>query len=142
MLFQLTDMPPNPLYLKGAQRVGCWPCIFARKGEIRQIAELDPKRIDMIRDLEAKVQSAAEVRQAVKGTTLEAQGHMRPTFFTALGSLRVNGASKQIPIDDVVKWSETAHGGKEYEPFVDRSGEGCLRWGICDQPATDGPIDV
>jgi len=26
-------VPPNPLYLRGAGRVGCWPCIMARKAE-------------------------------------------------------------------------------------------------------------
>ena len=30
---------PNPLYVAGAERVGCWPCIYSRKSEIRMIAE-------------------------------------------------------------------------------------------------------
>jgi 3'-phosphoadenosine 5'-phosphosulfate sulfotransferase (PAPS reductase)/FAD synthetase len=42
-------LPPNPLYLLGASRVGCWPCIYARKAEIRLIADIDPERIDQIR---------------------------------------------------------------------------------------------
>lgn len=46
---------PNPLYLMGASRVGCWPCIMARKGEIRLIADTDPKRIDRLRVLETEV---------------------------------------------------------------------------------------
>jgi 3'-phosphoadenosine 5'-phosphosulfate sulfotransferase (PAPS reductase)/FAD synthetase len=43
---------PNPLYLKGASRVGCWPCIFARKSEIRFLADHDPNRLAVIRRLE------------------------------------------------------------------------------------------
>lgn len=39
----------NPLYLAGSERVGCWPCIHARKEEIRRLAEVDPGRIDEIR---------------------------------------------------------------------------------------------
>ena len=46
---------PNPLYLRGASRVGCWPCIFARKSELRLLAEIDPARIELIRALEAEV---------------------------------------------------------------------------------------
>lgn len=43
---------PNPLYLKGASRVGCWPCIFARKSEIRFLAGHDPNRLAVIARLE------------------------------------------------------------------------------------------
>jgi len=32
---------PNPLYLRGHNRVGCWPCIHAKKAEIRLMAS-DP----------------------------------------------------------------------------------------------------
>lgn len=35
------DLRPNPLYLLGASRVGCWPCIFARKKEIELISRVD-----------------------------------------------------------------------------------------------------
>ncbi len=45
-------LAPNPLYLLGASRVGCWPCIFARKAEIRFLAEHDPNRIRVIQRLE------------------------------------------------------------------------------------------
>ena len=33
---------PNPLYAMGAKRVGCWPCIFARKEEIYLISKARP----------------------------------------------------------------------------------------------------
>jgi len=42
------DLRPNPLYLLGAARVGCWPCIFARKAELRLIA-LNPGSREYIR---------------------------------------------------------------------------------------------
>ena len=40
---------PNALYLNGHSRVGCYPCIMARKAEIRKISE---ERISIIRVLE------------------------------------------------------------------------------------------
>lgn len=73
---------PNPLYLEGSQRVGCWPCIHAHKGELRRLSETDPTRIDFIRSLEREVQAAAaERRYARLGTTIEALGYEDPTFF-------------------------------------------------------------
>ena len=122
-------LPPNPLYLMGAERVGCWPCIFSRKAEIRLIAEVDPARIDRIRAMEQRATDVATARYAAKGETFESLGYARPTFFYTH-----TAKSSQIPIDDVVDWSRTARGGKQRELFA--TGEaGCVRWGMCDTPA-------
>jgi 3'-phosphoadenosine 5'-phosphosulfate sulfotransferase (PAPS reductase)/FAD synthetase len=48
-------VPVNPLYQRGHDRVGCWPCIFSRKDEIKLLAEQDPERIDRIRALEREI---------------------------------------------------------------------------------------
>lgn len=61
---------PNELYLHGSSRVGCWPCIFARKKEIAMIADTDPYRIELIRRLEARVQDAAAARLRREGRDL------------------------------------------------------------------------
>ena len=45
-------LPVNPLYKLGAERVGCWPCIKASKSEIRLVSDIDPVRIDRIRQIE------------------------------------------------------------------------------------------
>jgi len=114
---------PNPLYIMGASRVGCWPCVYSRKAEVRAIADQDPDRIDRIERLEAEV---SEIHRAKK----EAKGEVRtddgiPTWF------RVNGAP--TPIRKAVAWSRTERGGKQlglFEPDYER--EGCMRWGLCD----------
>lgn len=128
------QLAPNPLYLRGASRVGCYPCIFARKSEIDRIARLDPQIIDKIEALESVVADAAEARQAAKGTTLEAQGYMRPTFFQAMGALRSEGKDgRMVPIREVVTWASTGAGGRQFEMFA--AGErdaGCMRWGLCE----------
>lgn len=46
---------PNPLYAKGVDRVGCFPCIFARKAEIRFIAERYPEEVKRIQEWERLV---------------------------------------------------------------------------------------
>ena len=113
---------PNPLYLKGASRVGCWPCIFSRKSELRFIAENDPDRIDLIELIEGKVAVAARARAAAKGQVLERD----PTFFQSR-----SGTGACIPIRKMVEWSKTTRGGKQYDMFAEQP-EGCVRWGLCE----------
>lgn len=125
---------PNPLYLEGASRVGCWPCIFARKGEIAHIARTDPERIDRIRALEADVGEASDARRIEQG---KEELRARPAWFQAK-----IGRTNCWPIDTVVEWSKTAHGGRNGDLFAsDPSDEGCMRWGLCETgPAYEPPI--
>lgn len=62
---------PNPLYLKGFSRVGCFPCIFARKDEIRHMADMEPARVERIRDLENLVTIGASARALGRGEELQ-----------------------------------------------------------------------
>jgi 3'-phosphoadenosine 5'-phosphosulfate sulfotransferase (PAPS reductase)/FAD synthetase len=119
------DLRPNPLYLQGASRVGCWPCIHARKEEIRVVSERDPGRIAEIASLEAEMLAAQQARAAARGDA--GVTYMRPTFFQT----RESGACRSWPIDDVIKWSNSGrNGGQQRELFADDSG--CMRWGLCD----------
>jgi 3'-phosphoadenosine 5'-phosphosulfate sulfotransferase (PAPS reductase)/FAD synthetase len=126
-------LPPNPLYLEGASRVGCWPCIFARKNELRHLADTDPARVALIRQLEKEVGDGAAARAQAAG---EPAGN-RPTFFQS--PLReADGGRPCTPLDDVVLWSRTARGGRQLELFAPGPSEdGCMRWGLCDTPAEE-----
>lgn len=128
-------LAPNPLYLRGASRVGCWPCVFARKSEIRLIADTDPETIDKIRALEAataeRAAERAAERYAAKGETFDSLGFVKRAFFQQ----KTGRGGAPWPIDEVVKWSRTTHGGKQYDMFdVEESDAGCMRWGLCEQP--------
>lgn len=57
---------PNPLYLRHRTRVGCNPCIFARKAEIRQIADDDPGAIRQVRELEDEIGAQADAREQAR----------------------------------------------------------------------------
>lgn len=112
----------------------CWPCIFARKSEIRKIADTDPARIDEIRALEAELGEKMTARAAAKGEPVR----MLPTFFQGTGRDSkdgVRGAGLGTPIDQVVEWSRTLRGGKEedrQEELFAVADEGCMRWGLCE----------
>lgn len=117
---------PNPLYLDGAERVGCWPCIHAQKSEIARLPE---SRLVQIRALEVEVQAAARARAEAKGETLKNP----PTFFT----MRIrdeHGDEKHVckPIDEVVTWARTSRGGKQLMLLDNGPSIGCMRWGLCD----------
>lgn len=124
------DLPPNPLYLKGFSRVGCFPCIYARKEEIKKVADLAPARIDRIRALETQVIKEATERAEARGEELVPNSL---GWFQAKGS----GGGQRWPIDEVVKWSRTSHGGRQFELFeTDVKDQGCMRWGLCDTGTT------
>ena len=133
------SVPPNPLYLRGARRVGCWPCIHARKSEIRNIAESDPERIDLMEELEKVVTDMVKERHAERGEVSRFvhsgwfwnnNHHVDPdTGKPAGGAWRIR---------DVVQWSKTKRGGRQYEMFAAPDQEfGCMRWGVCDTGGGD-----
>ncbi len=115
---------PNPLYLMGASRVGCWPCIYARKAEVRMIADFDPGRIDEIRYLEQRVDRLRAERAAERGM----ETYRRQTWF----GYRREGWG----IDDVVRWSRGSGPEILDAPLHE---QGCMRWGMCE---TMHPIDA
>lgn len=123
-------LAPNPLYLKGATRVGCWPCIFARKSEIKLVADLSPERIDEIRSIEAAI-------PAIPANPAKGQEAPRPrTYFHG----KTTRAGVPHPIDEVVEWSRTERGGKQFM-LLDTEPPGCMRWGLCETspPEVAGP---
>lgn len=125
-IHQRHNVRPNNLYLQGMSRVGCWPCIYARKSEIAKLASWAPERVAIIRDLEEVVQGLATKRYTKRGETFESLGHKPPTFFSR--SLPKSKKTSMTPIDDVVEWA-TDDTALDVDPD---SQEGCMRWGFCD----------
>lgn len=109
-------VPLNPLYHLGANRVGCWPCIFERKESIRLIAETDPARIDLIRDMERDSKNTLFAKEA-------------PVSERVPGEKRTE---MPLPIDEAVAWSKTKRGGKQLQLI--RPASGCSKWGTCEAP--------
>lgn len=53
-------LPPNPLYLHGMSRVGCFPCINAVKPELREIGRRFPEAVERIAAWEVLASYAAK----------------------------------------------------------------------------------
>lgn len=117
----------NPLYQRGHNRVGCYPCTFATKEEIALIAEHAPWRIDEIRQLEA------EMRHLRARRNEEQPGRYKHVDNAQFFQTR----SRSVGIDEVVAWARTDHGGRQLPLFAPPPRGGCMRWGICDLPADE-----
>ena len=105
---------PNPLYKLGCGRVGCFPCINARKEEIRIIADLFPEEIDRIRSWEEMVGQTSK--------------RLSATFFPA-DKTPVAGLTR---IDDAVAWSKTSRGGRQQKMFFPPVGQCQSIYGLCE----------
>lgn len=115
---------PNPLYALGASRVGCWACINSRKEEVRLIADLTPDHIARLREWERLVALASKYGEA--------------TFFPAMtDSADRTRRDRYAGIDDVVEWSRTSRGGRQFDLFFqEQAGGGCASdLGLCERSA-------
>jgi hypothetical protein len=121
-------VPLNPLYHAGFSRVGCWPCIYANKEEIRMIAERDSARIDQIEAFEREIEADRARRNA---ETPGRYAHPVAAFFMDR-SRRTGGG--MLHIREAVAWSRTARGGKQLPLLAEPPQGGCMRWGLCEPP--------
>lgn len=124
-IHQRHGLRPCPLYLRGAHRVGCWPCIMANKGELALLAK-DDRRVQAIRLLEALVGDMAALRPT--------RGHGRPGLFQSSAPVQTPDGPKWpcLPIDDVLTWARTERGGRQMRLGEWGHEDGCVRWGMCD----------
>lgn len=115
------DVPMNPLYLAGANRVGCWPCIHAGKVELRMLGELDPERVERVAAIERDI-----------GQTM-----------FVLEKPRKKGAEREkvpVGIHKAIAWARTKRGGVQFTMLPQASG--CFRWGTCERPESVEGIEV
>ena len=95
-------LKPNPLYGFGLSRVGCLPCIFAQKAELRILAKRCPDGIERVAEWERVMGEASKSGES--------------TFYPArdLGAGGPPWHHSTHGIHTAVEWSKTAHGGRKY----------------------------
>lgn len=118
----------NPLYQRGHNRVGCYPCIYSSKEEIVLIAQHAPERIDEIRQLETDMMMLRRERNIMQPGRY---AHPDDAAFFQTNRQGFTG------IDAVVAWARTDHGGRQLPSLAPQPRGGCMRWGICDLPSAD-----
>lgn len=100
--------PWNPLYYMGSSRVGCFPCIFSAKAEIRAMAKYRPERVDQI-EVEEK---SVVVKNPNMMATFFSHNTVPPRFRSVPVICKDGRRMKAATIRDVVRWSKTARGAK------------------------------
>lgn len=102
----------NPLYEQGMGRVGCMPCIHARKDELLEISKRFPEEIERVAQWEKLVSSASKRGSSTFGVGAD-----------------ISVAS----IHAVVEWSKTSRGGKQYDFLRMEEGPTCKsQYGLCE----------
>lgn len=122
----------NPLYTQGMGRVGCFPCIYARKNELKNIAVRYPDAFERLGKMEADV-----ARHSKRGIS---------SFFPAdkcaqtyRSQVDPKTGTRFAAAEDVRRWAtnELARGGLFDEFDLDKTddlaGPSCLsQYGLCE----------
>lgn len=104
---QVANRRLDELYTLGFDRVGCAPCINSKKSDVLAWAQRFPEMIDKVRVWEKRVG--------------------RSFFAPMVPGMEINW------IDDVVRWSKTVHGGKQFSLLVLEERPACeSQYGLCE----------
>lgn len=109
---------PNPLYKLGMGRVGCMPCINAKKDEILEISKRFPEQFERI----------AEWEKIVGRVSKRSESSFFPAPDDGRGDLMGRG------ICAVVEWSKTQRGGRKLDMFraFDDAPACASAYGLCE----------
>lgn len=109
-------LKPNPLYYKGAMRVGCFPCIMTSKKELKAMIELTPEWIEKVNKAEIQANSS----------------FFPPDYIPKRFCSKTDKNGKRYPtVSDVVKYlTENSGNLFEQDELYNRS---CMSfYGICE----------
>jgi 3'-phosphoadenosine 5'-phosphosulfate sulfotransferase (PAPS reductase)/FAD synthetase len=114
--------PVNPLYRQGMSRVGCMPCIHARKSELSEIFKRWPEEVRRVAEWERIVSAASKVGCA--------------TFFTVsadpLWTQQSTVNQSDWNIMRRVEWASTARGGLQTTMDFDDAPTCSSVYGLCE----------
>ncbi|MDA8093668.1 MAG: phosphoadenosine phosphosulfate reductase family protein [Betaproteobacteria bacterium] len=102
--------PANPLYGSGFSRVSCAPCIYARKSEIRLLADRYPEQVERIRAWEGLVSRASKSGFA-------------PFFSTKEIPATPAQRRHRFAIDGAVRWATVNFRKNKFARYEDVFGE-------------------
>lgn len=93
---------PNPLYKKGAGRVGCFPCIFVNHRELKVLLDLDPLLPERLRAIE---KAASESGGNPDSPRTFFRGDYIPSRYCTVPTITKDGRTVMVPtVDDVIRY--------------------------------------
>lgn len=127
-------LEPNPLYLQGMGRVGCWPCIMARKAELAEIARRFPEAFERLVEWERIVAEASK-----RGAATFFAGDVTPegARMAAAGISGARGGPQYPGAMAVAEWAKTDRGGRQFNLLTwledqDEGHECTSHFGLCE----------
>lgn len=99
------NVEPNPLYAEGFRRVGCFPCIHARKSELARLPEWAWEKLTSWEKIAGR------------------------TWFSPLKPGQIT------TVDEMKEWSKTTHGGTQFDLWSEDAKDipSCMStWGACE----------
>ena len=114
-------MTPNPLYLQGhgAGRVGCGPCVYSGKEDLRWLAANHPERLRILEQIE-------ECLEGLNPPRLEKTGVLPRWFHRQEGKYAI-----PIPVAEAIRLASDDLGGDAPLLFEPARHPGCQQWGLC-----------
>lgn len=128
-------LEPNPLYKMGVARVGCFPCVFSGKADLRASFLADPELLDRLISYEERVTRAAS--NGGSRSCLATFKHYRdipPAFWDGEADDRKD-PSKKHPRATIRAFHRWAMGDPDQGQLFDEPGEGSACWshyGLCE----------
>lgn len=114
------DVTPNRLYREGMGRVGCMPCINARKGELREIAVRWPEHPARIAEWERRVSDCGKH----DFSTFMADAHDAKDRREIFADLNIWAR---------IEWSKTTRGGQQFDLLNAPQPHECASaYGLCE----------
>jgi len=98
----------NPLYKEGMGRVGCMPCIHARKDELFEIANRFPEELKRLHKWEELVSNASK-----RGVSTWMDGRIACRLLGESDYSKIHWTTHGI--DLFIEWSRTTRGGHQYD---------------------------
>lgn len=99
------NVHPNPLYLMGATRVGCWPCIMTGLGELKRALSFFPELKTRLIELENRANEAANDSENYRTWF---RSDKIPTRFCSKSVITKDGRTVPIPTcADVFRYIES-----------------------------------
>ena len=104
-LMRRHNVQPNPLYLMGMKRVGCWPCIFTSHRELLTSIRADPGIKDRLRALEKELNETVQIDGSPRTFF---RGDYIPQRFCSVDVKSKSGEFMRVPsCDDVFRYLES-----------------------------------
>lgn len=124
-LLKRRGVQPNPLYRLGMSRVGCMPCIYSRKSELREISIRFPREVHRVANWEERV---SDVSKRSSSTFFAAD--LDPTKKTKNND---EVSHKTHGIYSVMDWAKTTRGGRQYDLIATEEPTMCRSvYGLCE----------